>query len=64
MTGEELANELKIKESYLKTHWNKIVNNRAKIGIVLVKKGRGAETNYGIKNYDDIFIRWETKKDE
>ena len=58
MTSLELAKELNISETYLKNHWSRIVRNRAEVGIVLIKEGRGAEARYGIKNYGDEEVRW------
>lgn len=62
MTSLELANELGIKESYLRSHWRNIVASNERIGITLVKMGRGSEANYGIKSYGDKEIRFTQKE--
>lgn len=61
MSSLELATELGIKESYLRSHWPLIVRRYAGYGITLVKMGRGQHANYGIKSYGDEKIRWEAK---
>lgn len=58
---QELAEELKIKDTYLKSHWKSIVERYSKIGITLVKLGRGAAADFGIQSYGDKEIRWEKK---
>lgn len=58
----ELANELKLKESYLRSHWRLIVDRYEKYGITLVKIGRGEAADYGIKSYGDNEIRWTAKE--
>lgn len=62
MTIQELANELELKDTYLKSHWALIVRRYEGYGITLVKLGRGKLSNYGIKNYGDSDIRWEPKE--
>lgn len=62
MTAAQLADELRIKETYLKSHWKKIVERYGKTGITLVKLGRGDKAEFGIKNFDDEKIRWEVKE--
>ena len=62
MKLEELADELKIKDTYLRNQWARIVKKYGEIGITLVKIGRGDKSEYGIKSYDDEVIRWEYKK--
>lgn len=64
MTSAELAKELRIKESYLKSHWCSIVDSYAAKGLTLVRLGRGSSATFGIKGYDDEKIRWETKQYE
>lgn len=61
MNRSDMAKELGISENYLYSHWNKVVDSRQKMGIVLVKQKNNGITNYGIKNYNDTKIRW-TKK--
>lgn len=61
MTSAELAEELRIKETYLRSHWKRIVESNERIGIILVKMGRGANAAYGIKSYGDDNIRWEKR---
>ena len=62
MTAAQLADELRIKETYLKSHWKKIVERYGKMGIILVKLGRGEKAEFGVKNYGDNEIRWEVKE--
>lgn len=57
----ELANELELKESYLKSHWALIVKRYEGYGIILAKRGRGKTADYGIKNFGDNEIRWTAK---
>ena len=57
----DIANELGLKESYLKSHWALIVKRYDGYGIILAKRGRGKTADYGIKNYGDSEIRWEPK---
>ena len=61
MTSAELAEELRIKETYLRSHWKRIVESNNRAGITLVKVGRGANAAYGIKSYDDNNIRWRKR---
>lgn len=61
MTSQQLADELMIKETYLKKRWTYIVESNAKRGVTLVREGRGATANYGIKSYGDEEIRFEPK---
>lgn len=61
MNSLELATELKIKESYLRNHWQLIVQRYQGYGITLVKVGRGDKAEYGIKQPWDKEIRWEVK---
>lgn len=64
MTSFELADFLKIKESYLRSQWLYIVNSRRKEGITLVKVGRGAAAQYGVKLPGDVEIRWNLTSQE
>lgn len=61
MTAAQLASELRIKESYLKSHWNRIKESNSHAGITLVKVGRGDSANYGIRFPGDADIRWEAR---
>lgn len=63
MTAAQLAKELGIKESYLKSQWCTIVPRYEKYGIKLVRKGRGDAANYGIKAWEDENIRYEAKEE-
>ena len=64
MTIEELAHEIKVQPSYLYAHFKRIRENYlAKYNIVLVKVGRGATADYGIKGWYDTDVRWEPKED-
>ena len=40
MTRQELANELKLKDSYVGNHWTRIKASHEKMGIHLYKRGR------------------------
>ena len=64
MTIQELANELELKDTYLKSHWALIVKRYEGYGIALVKRGRGKTADYGIKNYGDNDIRWTIKEEK
>lgn len=61
MTAAQLADELRIKESYLKSQWTTIVKRYEKYGVILVRKGRGDKANFGIKAWEDENIRYEAK---
>ena len=61
MTSAQLADELRIKETYLRSHWQRIVESNERAGITLVKMGRGENAAYGIKGYGDDNIRWEKR---
>lgn len=62
MKIEELANELELKDTYLKSHWALIVRRYEGYGIELAKRGRGKTADYGIKSYEDKEIRWTAKE--
>lgn len=62
MKIEELANELELKDTYLKSHWALIVRRYEGYGIELAKRGRGKTADYGIKGYEDKEIRWTAKE--
>ena len=62
MTIQELANELELKDTYLRSHWALIVRRYDTYGVTLAKRGRGKTADYGIKNYGDSDIRWEPKE--
>ena len=62
MTIQELANELSLKDTYLKSHWALIMKRYEGYGIILAKRGRGRTADYGIKNYGDDDIRWTAKE--
>ena len=64
MTSFELAEEMGVKESYLKKHWNEIVRSYARRDVILVKAGRGSDARYGIKWPSDKDVRFEPKEDE
>lgn len=49
MTRKQLAETLKLSENYLKYHWNLVVSRYEKRGILLHKKGREPDADYGIK---------------
>lgn len=58
MTMEQIAGVLGYKESYVKTHWRRIVNVNEKQGIKLFKVGRGDEAIYGIQYPWDQAPAW------
>ena len=62
MTLSELAAELDLKETYLRSHWALLVKRYGSYGIELVKLGRGKLSNYGIKSYNDEEVRFIPKK--
>lgn len=64
MTSGELASILFIKESYVRSHWTRIVDSYAKQNIKLYKIGRGASANYGIQMPWDTSIVWDTDEFE
>ena len=64
MTSAELAKELRIKESYMKSQWTTIVKRYAGYGITLVRIGRGAAAVFGIKGYGDDEIRFSAREYE
>ena len=61
MTLAELAAELELKESYLRSHWALIVERYRGYNVTLVKSGRGKRAQYGIKAYGDKELRWEPR---
>ena len=46
MSSDELADVLQLKESYIRSHWPRIVESYEKQNIKLYKLGRGAAANY------------------
>ncbi len=58
MTSFELGEELGLKESYIRSHWQDIVKNYAKKDVILVKVGRGPSARYGIKQPWEREVRW------
>lgn len=62
MTSHELADWLKVKESYLRSHWQEIVRSNARMNITLEKRGRGAAAEYGVKGWGMNEITWERAK--
>lgn len=60
MTLEELSKELIYKPTYMQKHWTRICRYLAPKGIELIKTGRGAAAEYGIKLWNETDIRWET----
>ena len=59
MTLSELAAELDLKETYLRSHWALLVKRYGSYGITLAKRGRGKTADFGIKGYNDKEVRWE-----
>ena len=49
MSSDELADILQLKESYIRSHWPRIVESYEKQNIKLYKLGRGAAANYGVQ---------------
>ena len=58
MTRQELANELKLKDSYVGNHWTRIKASHEKMGIHLYKRGRGEKAEHGIRYFDEEKVRW------
>ena len=57
MTISELGEVLNLKESYIRTHWPRIVKSYKKQNIELHKVGRGENARYGIKMpYDEDVV--------
>ena len=59
MTLNELAAELGLSPCYLRSQFSIIRRRLFDRGIDIYKIGRGKYANYGIRNYEDINIRWE-----
>lgn len=59
MTSEELGDVLQLKESYIRSHWPRIVNTYEKQNIKLYKMGRGANASYGVQMPWDSEICWD-----
>lgn len=59
MTLSELAAELELKETYLRSHWALIVKRYDGYGIRLEKRGRGKTADFGIVEWDKNEVRWE-----
>lgn len=62
MTSHELADWLKVKETYLRAHWKDIVKSNAKANIILEKRGRGAAAEYGVKGWGMKEMTWDRNK--
>ena len=58
MSSDELADVLQLKESYIRSHWPRIVESYEKQNIKLYKLGRGAAANYGVQMPWDNEIVW------
>ena len=58
MTCAELGELLKLKDSYIKTHWNRVADSYERRGYRLYKVGRGDEAMYGIKVPCQAEIVW------
>ena len=59
MSSGELADVLQLKESYIRSHWPRIVESYEKQNIKLYKLGRGAAANYGVQMAWDNEIVWD-----
>ena len=59
MKLSELAAELGLKESYLKSHWALVCKRYEGYGIKLIKRGRGRVADFGIIEWNSNEIRWE-----
>ena len=62
MTLSELAAELELKETYLRSHWALVVRRYESYGVELRKRGRGKTADFGVKGYNDKEVRWEHKE--
>ena len=62
MTLSELAAELELKETYLRSHWALVVRRYESYGLTLMKRGRGKTADFGVKGYNDKEVRWEHKE--
>lgn len=59
MTIEEFGSVLNLKPSYIKSHWNRIVECQLKQDIEVYKIGRGDSTKYGVKFPWDDDVIWD-----
>ena len=59
MLLSELAAELDLKESYLKSHWALVCKRYEGYGLTLVKRGRGRTADFGIVEWNKDEVRWE-----
>ena len=59
MTLSELAAELELKETYLKSHWALVVRRYESYGLTLAKRGRGRTADFGVVDYGSNEVRWE-----
>lgn len=59
MLLSELAAELGLKESYLKSHWALVCKRYEGYGLTLVKRGRGRTADFGIVEWNKDEVRWE-----
>lgn len=59
MKLSELAAELELKESYLKSHWALICKRYERYGLTLMKRGRGRTADFGVVDYGSNEVRWE-----
>ena len=59
MSSDELADVLQLKESYIRSHWPRIVESYEKQNITLYKLGRGAAANHRVQMPWDTEIVWD-----
>lgn len=60
MKIEDIATYLHMTPSSIRPHWARIVRDYAKGGLELIKVGRGASAEYGIKLPDEEEIIWDS----
>lgn len=58
MTREELSAELGVSENRILRHWREVCNSYERIGIKLIKRGKGENAEYGILKKDETVARF------
>ena len=58
LTREELSAELGISENRILRHWRGVCNSYERIGIKLIKIGKGENAEYGILKEDETVAKF------
>lgn len=58
LTREELSAELGISENRILRHWREVCNSYERIGIKLIKVGKGENAEYGILKEDETVAKF------